>query len=172
MSELMGIQDGQIVSMDYTLWVDGEVVDSSEGSEPIVFLQGAGNIIPGLESQIYGMQTGQSKEVTIAAEDGYGEVDEDAFAEVPLAEFPEDIPQEEGIELQVRDHDGHIMNARIAEITGETIRLDFNHPLAGKELRFAVKIVDFREATEEELEHGHAHHEHEYDDEFDEEDEG
>ncbi len=167
MSEDMGIQDGQIVSMDYTLWVDGDVVDSSDDSEPIVFLQGAGNIIPGLESQLYGMQIGQAKDVMIAAQDGYGELDEDAFAEVPLSEFPSDIPLEAGIELQVRDQDGNILDARIDEISDEIIRLDFNHPLAGKELRFSIKIVDFRQATEEEMEHGHAHHDHEHDEDED-----
>ncbi len=161
MDEKTGIQDGQIVSMDYTLWVDGEVVDTSEGSEPIVFLQGAGNIISGLENQLYGMHAGQEKEVLVLAQDGYGELNEDAFAEVPRAEFPSDIPLELGLELQVRAQDGQILNARIDEFSDELIRLDFNHPLAGKDLRFAVKILDFRQATEEEMEHGHAHYEDE-----------
>jgi len=161
MDEKTGIQDGQIVSMDYTLWVDGEVVDTSEGSEPIVFLQGAGNIISGLESQLYGMHTGQEKEVLVLAQDGYGELNEDAFAEVPRGEFPSDIPLELGLELQVRAQDGQILNARIEDFSDELIRLDFNHPLAGKDLRFEVKILDFRQATEEELEHGHAHYEDE-----------
>jgi FKBP-type peptidyl-prolyl cis-trans isomerase SlyD len=169
MSEEMKVQDGQIVTMDYTLWVDGEVVDTSEGTEPIEFLQGAGNIIPGLESQLYGMVVGDSKDVLVTSQDGYGEVDEDAFADVPRDQFPSDIPMEPGVELQVRDESGHVMNARIDQVEDETVRLDFNHPLAGKDLRFSVKIADIREATEEELEHGHAHgdHDDEYeDDEF------
>ncbi len=171
MSSEMSVQDGQIVAMDYTLWVDGEVVDTSEGSDPIEFLQGAGNIIPGLESQLYGMTIGDSKDVLVASQDGYGEVDEDAFAEVPRSQFPSDIPMEPGIELQVRDDTGHVMSARIDGVDGDIVRLDFNHPLAGKELRFAVKIAGIREATEEELEHGHAHGDHDHYDEFEEDEE-
>ncbi len=169
MSEEMKVQDGQIVTMDYTLWVDGEVVDSSEDTEPIEFLQGAGNIIPGLESELYGMAIGDSKDVVVASQDGYGELDEDAYAEVPRTQFPTNIPLEPGIELQVQDESGHAMSARIAQVEDEIVRLDFNHPLAGKELRFAVKIAGIRQPTEEELEHGHAHNEsmHGYDDEED-----
>lgn len=169
MNNEMKVQDGQIVTMDYTLWVDDEVVDTSEGAEPIEFLQGAGNIIPGLESQLYGMAVGDSKDVMVASQDGYGDVDEDAFAEVPRNQFPEDIPLEPGIELQVRDETGDVMNARIDQVGNEIVRLDFNHPLAGKELRFEVKIAGIRQATEEELDHGHAHGEHDdyYDDDED-----
>lgn len=169
MRDEMKVQDGQIITMDYTLWVDGEVVDTSDGADPIEFLQGAGNIIPGLESQLYGMGVGDSKDVWVASQDGYGDIDEDAFAEVPRNQFPQDIPLETGVELQVRDETGDVMNARIDQVGDEIIRLDFNHPLAGKELRFEVKISGIRQATEEELEHGHAHgeHDHYYDDEED-----
>ncbi len=170
MSNEMKVQDGQIVTMDYTLWVDDEVVDTSEGAEPIEFLQGAGNIIPGLENQLYGMAVGDSKDVLVDSQDGYGDVDEEAFADVPRNQFPSDIPMEPGIELQVRDESGHVMNARIDQVEDETVRLDFNHPLAGKALRFAIKIAGIRQATEEELEHGHAHGEHEYDYEDEEDD--
>ncbi|HSQ26575.1 MAG TPA: peptidylprolyl isomerase [Anaerolineales bacterium] len=167
MSEELTVQNGQIVTMDYTLWVDDDVVDSSEGADAIEFLQGAGNIIPGLESQLYGMEIGESKDVVVAWQDGYGEVDEDAFAEVPRNQFPSNIPMEPGIELQVQDQSGHVTNARIDQVEEEVVRLDFNHPLAGKELRFAVKITGIRQATEEEIEHGHAHgdHDHDYDEE-------
>lgn len=161
------VQDGHIVSMEYTLRVDGEIIDSSESTDPIEFLQGAGNIIPGLESQIYDMAIGDSKEVLVASQDGYGDVDEDAFADVPRNQFPSDIPLEPGIELQVRDESGHVMNARIDKVEVETVRLDFNHPLAGRELHFSVTISGIREATEEELEHGHAHGEHFHEDEDD-----
>lgn len=151
------VQDGQVVSMEYTLHVDGELVDSSEGQEPLEFLQGEGNIIPGLEDELYGMGIGESKEVVVAAEDGYGLLDPDAFIDVPKAQFPAEIPLEAGVELQVQDENGNPMMARIDRVDNENVKLDFNHPLAGKELHFKVKVVGLRDATEEELEHGHVH---------------
>lgn len=158
------VQAGRVVAMDYTLHVDGEKIDSSEGREPLEYLHGAGNIIPGLEREMAGMEVGESKQVVVSPADGYGESDPDAFIEIPRSEFPQDIPLELGLELQVQDPSGNPMYARIDAITDESVRLDFNHPLAGKELHFSVKIVGLREPTEEELDHGHVHsgddHEH------------
>jgi FKBP-type peptidyl-prolyl cis-trans isomerase SlyD len=128
------ITDDLVVTMDYTLTVDGEIVDSSEGSEPIEFIQGYGNIVAGLEREIYGMAVGQSKDVAVVASEGYGDVDPTAVIDVPRKDFPPQIP-----------------------IKKESVRLDFNHPLAGKELFFHVTIKELREATEEEIEHGHVH---------------
>jgi len=156
MSELT-VQDGQVVSMEYSLHVDGELIDSSAGQEPLEFLQGAGNIIPGLEEELYGLGVGESKNVIVAAEDGYGILDPDAFYDVPRDQFPAEIPLEVGVELQVQDEDGEPMMARIERIDDDNVRLDFNHPLAGKELVFEIKIVGLREATDEEMEHGHVH---------------
>ncbi len=156
MSELT-VQDGQVVSMEYSLHVDGELIDTSAGREPLEFLQGAGNIIPGLEDELYGMEIGEAKNVIVAAEDGYGELDPDAFIDVPREQFPAEIPLEVGVELQLQDESGHPMMARIESVDDDNVRLDFNHPLAGKELVFDVKIVGLREATDEEMEHGHAH---------------
>jgi FKBP-type peptidyl-prolyl cis-trans isomerase SlyD len=163
MDENLLVQDGQIVAMDYTLHVDGEVLDSSEGHDPLEFLQGAGNIIPGLESKLYGMTIGESKKVTVAPAEGYGELDPNALVNVPRSQIPTGIPLEIGTEIQVTDQDGHVMVARIDRVEDESVRLDFNHPLAGKELHFDVKIVGLREPTDEELEHGHVHgaHDHE-----------
>jgi len=163
------VENDVVVSMDYTLTVDGEVVDSSEGSEPIDFLQGYQNIVPGLEKAVYGMKTGESKHVVVSAAEGYGEMDEDAFVEIPRKDFPEDIPLEIGLDLQVRNDDGTAMEATIADVTDDMVKLDFNHPLAGKELLFDIKIVGLRAATEEELEHGHVHGEDYDEEEFEEE---
>ena len=160
MSDDLKVQDGQVVSMDYTLRVDGEILDSSAGREPLEFLQGAGNIIPGLEQELYGMAVGESKNVIVQPEDGYGVIDPDAFVDVPRSEFPANIPLEIGTELQVTDEHGHPMNARIDQVTDDDVRLDFNHPLAGKELNFDMKIVALRAATGEETDHGHAHGAH------------
>jgi len=157
MSELLRVEDGQVVSMDYTLHVDGDVVDTSTGHEPLEFLQGAGNIIPGLEQELYGMAVGESKKVIVQPEDGYGILDADAFVDVPREQFPANIPLEVGVEITVTDQSGNPMNARIDSVNDENVVLDFNHPLAGKVLQFDVKIVGLREASDEESEHGHVH---------------
>jgi len=162
------IENDVVVVMDYSLTVDGEVVDSSEENGPIAFLQGHGNIIPGLERELAGMKIGDRKQVTVSPADGYGELDPESFVDVPRAEFPAEIPLELGTEIQVAMDDGSEDIAIISDIKADKIQLDFNHPLAGKTLYFDVTITDLREATEEELEHGHAHDE--WDDEFDDED--
>ena len=156
MSELK-VQDGLVVAMEYTLTVDGEVVDTSQGQEPLAFLCGAGNIIPGLEQAMQGMAVGESKDVVVAPADGYGELDDQAFSDVPRSEFPDDIPLEVGIELQLRDPSGASLYARIDDVKEDTVRLDFNHPLAGQTLHFNVKVVEVRQPTDEEREHGHVH---------------
>ncbi len=153
------VQDGLVVSMDYKLTVDGEVLDSSDDAGPLQFLAGYGNIVPGLESEMIGMKVGESKDVVVKPEDGYGEFDDDAFMDVPRNEFPADMEIEEGVELNVTDEDGQNQYARVDSITKETVRLDFNHPLAGAELHFSVKVVALRDPTEEELDHGHVHEE-------------
>lgn len=152
------IEQNSVVSLDYTLKVDGGVVDTSEGSEPIEFIQGQGQIIPGLESELYGMSIGDSKDVVISPSQGYGEIDSEAFADIPREEFPPNIPLEEGVALQLKDQDGNVLEAHIVEAGEKTVRLNFNHPLAGKELHFSVKVVGIREASDEEISHGHVHH--------------
>jgi FKBP-type peptidyl-prolyl cis-trans isomerase SlyD len=158
-SDKLAVQDGQVVGMDYTLHVDGEILDSSDGHGPLEFLQGSGNLIPGLESELYGMTIGESKQVVVAPVDGYGEIDANAVVHVPRSQFPANIPMEVGTEIQVNDQQGHEMMARIDLVENDSVRLDFNHPLAGKELKFDVKIVSLRAPTEEELDHGHVHNE-------------
>ena len=143
--------------MEYTLHVDNEEIDSSKGQDPLQFLVGHGNIISGLEREMIGMKVGDSKDVTIAPADAYGEFDENAFMDVPRGAFPKDIPVEEGAELTVRDDAGQSRYARIDAIEGDTVTLNFNHPLAGDELHFNVKVIGLREPTPDELEHGHVH---------------
>ena len=161
MTEQLKVDDGHVVSMDYVLQVDGKVVDSSEAGTPLQFIQGMGHIIPGLEHELYDMKIGENKKVVVLPKDGYGEVDPEAFMEVPRDSFPTDVPLEKGTELELREQSGHPMLARIDTISDESIRLNMNHPLAGKELHFDVKIAGLRPATEEEVSHGHVHdHEH------------
>lgn len=156
-SEFTKVEKDLVVSMEYTLTVDGEVVDSSKENGPIDFIQGKGNIIPGLEKALYGMNLDESKEVNVPAAEAYGEFDEEAVEEVPVSDFPTDIPLEVGVELAVEDEDGGAMSAVIEEVTKDTVTLNFNHPLAGKDLVFDVKIVSLRAPTEEEMQHGHVH---------------
>lgn len=153
------VQNGLVVSMEYTLSVDGEILDSSKDAGPLQFLAGYDNIVPGLEREMVGMKIGESKDVLVLPEDGYGEFDEEAFMEVPRSEFPSDMELEAGLELNVSDEDGQHQLAFVESFDDEKVRLDFNHPLAGAELQFNVKVVALREATKEELDHGHAHEE-------------
>lgn len=156
-TDLNKVAKDLVVSMEYELTVDGEVIDATDAGDPIEFIQGYENIIPGLEKAVEGMAVGDSKEVFVKAAEAYGEYDADGFVEVPKAEFPEDIPMEVGVEISVTNDDGEEMTAYIEEVSVESITLNFNHPLAGKDLNFKVKIVSIREATAEELEHGHVH---------------
>src|SRR5512145_1807457 len=149
------VQNNKVVSMEYTLHVDKEEIDSSKGQDPLQFLVGHGNIISGLEREMMGMKVGESKDVVIQPADAYGEFDEEAFMDVPRGAFPTDIPIQEGVELTVRDDAGQSRYARVDAIEGENVTLNFNHPLAGDELHFNVKVVGLREPTSEELEHGH-----------------
>ncbi|MCX6032863.1 MAG: peptidylprolyl isomerase [Chloroflexi bacterium] len=155
---LLTVADGLVVSMEYTLRLDdGEVLDTSTGGEPLEFIQGQGQIIPGLERALYGMGIGDEMKVAVTPEDGYGEHDPEAYEEVPTNAFPTDIELESGMELQVSDQAGEVYQAYVAEIRPDTVLLDFNHPLAGETLNFEVKIAGLRAATAEETEHGHVH---------------
>ena len=151
------VENDVVVSMEYTLHVDGEQIDSSEGQDPLQFLVGYGNIISGLEREMMGMKVGESKDVVVSPGEAYGEFDEEAFLDVARDQFPKDMPLEEGLELTVRDDSGQSRYARVDSIDGDNVTLNFNHPLAGDELHFNVKVVGLREPTEEELEHGHVH---------------
>ncbi len=170
------VEDDVVVGLDYTLTVDGEVIDSTKNEDPLQYIQGHQNIIPGLEQALYGMEVGQSKEVTVSAKNAYGDLNPEAMIEVPRSEFPPEIPLELGVQLQVRDMSGQVQDARIEKVGQDTVTLDFNHPLAGKELHFDVTVASLRPATEEELEHGHVHgddedeEDFEYEEEEDEED--
>lgn len=159
------VGDDVVVSIDYTLTVDGAIIDSSDEEGPLEFLQGHGNIIPGLEQAMYGMKTGDSKRVVVTPEEGYGEYDPEAVMLVPRSEFPKDIPLKPGVELEVTDQEGDTQFARIVSLTKSEVKLDFNHPLAGKTLNFQVSVTDLRQPTDEELDHGHVHAAHHHHDE-------
>lgn len=152
------VADDLVVQLDYTLRLDDEqIIDSSAGRDPLEFLQGHGQIIPGLEQALYGMAVGEEKKVVVAPRDGYGEREENTVQEVPREAFAPDVELTPGMALELRDSAGHPVLAFIAEVGPENVVLDLNHPLAGETLHFDVAIAGLREATSEELAHGHAH---------------
>lgn len=135
------IQDGMQVQIDYTLTVDGNTVDSSEGRGPLSFTPGQGQLIPGLERQLMGLKAGDVRELTVTPEDGYGAIDPEAFIEVPKTQLPADVTPEVGMMLRGIHPDGQPFSAMISTIGDQTVTLDLNHPLAGKTLHFNVKVV-------------------------------
>lgn len=141
------VADGMVVSLDYTLTVDGEVIDSS-GDLPLEYLQGYNNIISGLEKSLDGMQVGETREVVVAPAQAYGEYDPDAMYDLPKEQFPPTFDLKVGAGLRVRSQDGYVINARIVSIDGETVKIDLNHPLAGKTLHFRATIAGVRLPTE------------------------
>lgn len=160
--EITKVADDLVVAIDYSLTVDGELIDTSEGEGPLEYLHGHANIIPGLEKELDGMSVGESKKVEVSPEEGYGELDDEAILEIPREEFPENVPLQPGIELEITDDEGDTMFAQIVEVGDENILLDTNHPLAGKTLHFDVTVTGLRAATESELEHGHVHFGHDH----------
>lgn len=144
------VGDGLVISLEYTLTVDGKVIDAS-GETPLEYLQGYNNIIPGLERELAGMALGESKEVVVAPKDAYGDYDPEAVFEIPRAQFPPVYQLEVGAPVRVRTDAGRVMTAYIHSLGEESVRLDLNHPLAGKELFFRAKIVGLREGTLDEL---------------------
>lgn len=133
---------GNTVQFHYTGTLsDGTVFDSSEGREPLSFTLGSGQIIPGLDAAINGMAQGEQKTVTIPAAEAYGEADPRARQAVPRAQIPDHIPTEPGTSLQMQSPDGQVIPVTVIEANDEHVVLDANHPLAGKDLTFAVEIV-------------------------------
>lgn len=160
----MQISANKVVSIHYTLKNDaGEVLDSSSGREPLSYLQGGGNIVPGLEKALEGKSTGEKVNVSVVPEEGYGPRHDGLMQEVPRDAFQgvEDIKP--GMQFHAQGPQGPLV-VTVVEAGDDTVKVDGNHPLAGETLHFDVEVTDVREATDEEKEHGHVHgpggHEH------------
>lgn len=150
------IQNDQVVSFNYTLTdAEGTVIDKSEG-QPLVYLHGAGNIIPGLENALTGKNVGDKLTVHVPAAEGYGEYSAEMVQEVPRNMFQGVDNIEAGMQFQAQTDDG-MQVVTVKEVTEESIFVDGNHPLAGQDLNFDVEIVEIRPASQEELDHGHVH---------------
>ncbi len=153
----MKISDKKVVGIHYILKDDnGEIIDSSEGQSPLVYIQGSGNVISGLEQALINKEAGDKLHVVINPEDAYGLRDENLVQSVPLSNFQNQNDVKEGIQYRVETSDG-MRVATVTKIENETVTIDMNHPLADEVLHFDVEITEIREATEEELSHGHVH---------------
>lgn len=153
----MIISKHQVVSIHYTLTNDdGEVLDQSSGGDPLTYIHGAGNIIPGLENALEGKKMGDKLQVTIDPEDAYGHRDERMIQVVPKSEFGPETEVKEGMQFNAETQQGPIV-VTVVEIRPTEVVLDGNHPLAGVTLHFDVEVTGLRPATDEEVSHGHVH---------------
>jgi FKBP-type peptidyl-prolyl cis-trans isomerase SlyD len=161
----MTITNDKVVSLIYELRVDskdGEAIETLTSENPLTFLLGGGSLMPKFEENITGLKAGDSFDFDLTADDAYGEVNETAIVDVPLSAFMtegvvDDTLVKVGNTIPMRDNAGNKLNGIVKEISDENVKMDFNHPLAGNHLFFKGEITDVREATEEEISHGHIH---------------
>jgi FKBP-type peptidyl-prolyl cis-trans isomerase SlyD len=153
----MQIAKDAVVTMHYTLKNDaGETIDSSAGGDPLAYMQGNGNLIPGLEKALEGKTVGDKVSVKVAPSEGYGEFDKSLVQQVPRRSFKGIANVQVGMQFQVQSPQGP-RAVTVTHVVGDMVTVDGNHPLAGQNLNFDVEITDVRAATEEELSHGHVH---------------
>lgn len=159
MNSALVVDQDVVVSIDYVLTLsDSEEIDRSDPGEPLEYLHGRGQLIPGLEKELGGMSVGDQKNVAIEPSEGYGEFNPEEFITLPRDAFPSEKEVEVGDRLVLRDSsDESEVEAHVAEIGEDDIKLNLNHPLAGETLHFDVTVIGLRPATGEELSHGHVH---------------
>ncbi len=153
----MQIANDKVVSIHYTLKDnDGKILDSSEGKDPLKYIQGKQNIIPGLENAMEGKSVGDKFNVKVEPNEGYGERNDQMVVSIPRTSFGEIKDINPGMQFQLNSQNGPVV-VTVVETDDENVKVDANHPLAGVELNFDVEVMDIREATTEELDHGHVH---------------
>ena len=156
MSLLIG--ENSVVSVNYKLTDDaGKVLDSSDGSKPMVYLHGAGNIVPGLEKALVGKGEGDSLKVRVEPAEAYGEVIPNGVKTIERSAFEGVDVVEAGMAFEAQAPDGSAQHIVVTKVEGDNVTIDINHPLAGVALNFDIKIISVRDATKEELDHGHTH---------------
>jgi len=158
----MIVTNDKVVSLSYELKVNDEIVDNAVADHPLVFLYGHGQLLPLFEEKIKGLKIEDQFEFMVPCDEGYGQVNENAVVDLPKdifkvdGEIPSDL-LEVGRSLPMRDNEGNALNGIIVDITDEAVIMDFNHPLAGQDLYFKGKVESIRDASVEELAHGHIH---------------
>ena len=158
MTDTQTITDGTVVQFHYTLTTDdGTVVDTSQGSTPLAYLHGAGNIVPGLERQMTSHVVGDKFTAVVPPEEGYGPRQEMPPQPVPRSQFPADMEIAPGMAFHAQGPNGEQIQVFVAGVEEDNVLVDINHPLAGATLNFEVEITDIRAASEEEIAHGHPH---------------
>lgn len=165
-AEKMEVTKDKVVSVTYELRKDssqGEIVETVTEEKPLIFLYGAGGLLPKFEENLNGLSKGEQFAFELSAEEAYGEVNRDAIINVPMQAFEINGQVDEGLlsvgnVIPMQDTNGNKLNGIVLERNTENVKMDFNHPLAGDKLYFQGKISDIRDATEEELQHGHAHY--------------
>ena len=154
----MLIAQDKVVLIHYTLKNDsGEVLDSSSGGDPLAYIHGQGNLIAGLEKALEGRQSGDKLNVSVEPSEGYGERDDSLVQQVPRRAFGGAPNVQPGMQFHAQTSQGHTRVVTVTRIQGDMVTVDGNHPLAGENLHFDVEVTEVRDATEEELEHGHVH---------------
>ncbi|MDY0342467.1 MAG: peptidylprolyl isomerase [Lentimicrobium sp.] len=164
----MTISKNKVVSLTYELKLDdnkGQVVDKADKEQPLVFLFGAGNLLPKFESNIESLNVNDTFEFTLDSEDAYGKANNEAVIDLPIDIFKVDGKIDEemlqiGNVIPMQDNNGNPLEGLVVEVSDDEVKMDFNHPLAGKILHFTGKVVDVRDASEEEISHGHVHGAH------------
>lgn len=166
MTNPSAVTKGKVVGVRYTLTnSSGHVLDSSVDEEPLEYLHGGGNVVPGLERALEGRGLGDKLTVQVPAADGYGERQSKGPQAVPRSAFPDDAPIEPGMQFVAEEPDGGHVTLWVTQVDDETVHVDLDHPLAGVDLTFDVEIVTLRDATENEIAHGHPHgggHDHDH----------
>lgn len=153
----MSIGQDSVVSIHYTLKDDeGETIDSSDGGEPLAYIHGHGNLVPGLERELTGKAAGDKLSVKVAPADGYGDYSKELVQQIPRRSLQGITHLKIGMQLQAQTPEGP-RAVTVTRMTGDLVTIDGNHPLAGKNLNFDIEIAAVRDATEEELSHGHVH---------------
>lgn len=159
----MTIQNDKVVTLHYHLTnMEGQVIESSRGSEPLTYLHGTGTILSSLEHALTGLEVGATKTVEVGPADAYGEHDATKVETLPRGAFERVQNLEVGMLLQAQDPQGQTFTVRVMDIREDTVVIDANHPLAGETLTFEIEVLDIRDATSEELTHGHIHEDGEH----------
>jgi FKBP-type peptidyl-prolyl cis-trans isomerase SlyD len=161
----MQITKNTVVSLSYVLKRDnanGEIIEETKAGDPLVFLYGNGQMLPKFEDHLSTLKTGDVFEFTLSSADAYGEMDQDAIIDLEKSIFMIDGKTDDelltiGNVIPMRDDQGHMLQGTVVSVSDESVRMDFNHPMAGNILHFTGKVIDVREASAEELSHGHVH---------------